>query len=61
MPAISVVFAVLFAFNELKVPFKKLSAGCDFGSTCWGVYRLDVRRSREQLVGVSYENPTWFG
>jgi hypothetical protein len=37
MPAVSVVFAVLLIFNELKVPFKNVSAGCELGCTCSGV------------------------
>ena len=61
IPAISVVLAVLLTFSELNVPFKNVSAGCESGRVCCGVYKSDVRRSREQLVGVSYENPTWLG
>jgi hypothetical protein len=51
--AISVVFAVLFVFRELNVPFMKVSAGWEFGRTWGGVYKFDVRRSREPLVGLS--------
>jgi hypothetical protein len=40
------------------VPFKNVSAGWEFGSDWLGVYRSDVKRSREQFVGVSYEKPT---
>ena len=56
--AISVVLAVLLAFRELKVPLRNVSAGCEFGTFWPGVYRSKVRRSREPLVGVSYEKPT---
>lgn len=51
--AISVVLAVLLVFKELKVPFRNVSAGWEFGTLWLGVYRYDVRRSREPLVGVS--------
>jgi len=53
IPANSVVFAVLFTFSELNVPFKKVFPDCELGRTWGGVYRFVVRRSREPLVGVS--------
>lgn len=53
MAEISVVLAVKFGFCELKVPLRKVAAGCEAGSFSAGIDTLEVRRSSEPLVGVS--------
>jgi hypothetical protein len=58
MAAVSVVLAVWLLFKELNVPFRNVSAGWEFGTFWLGVYKSRVRRSKEPLVGVSYEKPT---
>ena len=61
MAHISVVLAVKSRFWELNVPLRNVPGGFDSGRSFGGIDTPPVRRSIEPFVGVSYENPTWFG
>lgn len=57
----TVVLAVLFALSELKVPFRNVCGVLDLGIGRGGEDASPLTRSKDPFVGVSYENPTWFG